>query len=64
MLPYPITNFEIQKFYQNESKFNGIYSRNNLSKIKDGQYVINIEKYKSTGTHWIAPLDSSICECQ
>ena len=60
MLPYPITNFEIQKFYQNESKFNGIYSRNNLSKIKDGQYVINIEKYKSTGTHWIAPLDSSI----
>ena len=31
MLPYPVTNFEIQKYYQNESKFNGIYSRNSLS---------------------------------
>ena len=28
MRPYPITNFEIQKYYQNESKFNGFYSRN------------------------------------
>ena len=31
MLPYHVTNFEIQKYYQNESKFNGIYSRNSLS---------------------------------
>ena len=31
MLSYPVTNFEIQKYYQNESKFNGIYSRNSLS---------------------------------
>ena len=28
--------FEIQRSYQNEPKFNGIYSRNNLSNIKDG----------------------------
>ena len=34
MLPHPLTNFETQKYYQNELKFNGIYSRNNLSKIK------------------------------
>ena len=34
MLPHPLTNFETQKYYQNEPKFNGIYSRNNLSKIK------------------------------
>ena len=32
--PHPLTNFEIQKFYQNKSKFNGVYSRNNLPKIK------------------------------
>ena len=38
MLPYPLTDFEIQKFYENEPKLNGIYSRNNLSKIKDGTY--------------------------
>ena len=54
MLPHPLTNFEIQKYYQNEPKFNGVYSRNNLSKIKDGAYVINLDEYKSIGTHWIA----------
>ena len=36
MPPHPLTNFEIQKYYQNKPKFNGVYSRNNLSKIKDG----------------------------
>ena len=30
MPPHPLTNFETQKYYQNESKFNGVYSRNNL----------------------------------
>ena len=54
MLPHPLTNFEVQKYYQNEPKFNGVYSRNNLPKIKDGAYVINLDKYKSVGTHWIA----------
>ena len=34
MLPHPLTNFEIQKYYQNEPKFNGVSSRNNLSKKK------------------------------
>ena len=32
-------------------KFNGVYSRNNLPKIKDGAYVINLDEYKSIGTH-------------
>ena len=53
ILPYPLTNFEIQKYYQNEHNFNGVYSRNNLSKIKDEAYVINLDDYESTGTHWI-----------
>ena len=35
MLTHPLTNFEIQKYYQNEPKFNGVYSRYNLLKIKD-----------------------------
>ena len=30
MLPHPLTNFEIQKYYQNEPRFNGVYSRMNL----------------------------------
>ena len=50
----PLINFEIQKYYQNEPKFNGVYSRNNLPKIKDGAYVINLNEYKSIGTLWIA----------
>ena len=54
MFPHPLRNFEIQNFYQNESKFNGVYSRNNLPKIKDGAYVINLDEYKSIGTNWIA----------
>ena len=37
MLPHPLTNFEIQKYYENEPRCNGTYSRNNLpTKIKDG----------------------------
>ena len=51
---HPLTNFDIQKYYQNESKLNGVYSRNNLPKIKDGAYVINLDEYKSIETHWIA----------
>ena len=51
---HPLTNFEIQKYYQNEPTFNGVYSRNNLPKIKDRAYVINLDENKSTGTHWIA----------
>ena len=51
---YPSTNFQIQKHYRNEPKFNGVYSRNNLPKIKNGAYVINLEEFKSIRTHWIA----------
>ena len=51
---YALTNFEIQKYYQNEPKFDGVYSRNHLSKIKDGLYIINLDEYESMGTHLIA----------
>ena len=45
MVPHPLTNFEIEKYYQDEPRFNSVYSRNNLpKKIKDGQYVINLDK--------------------
>ena len=62
MPPHTLTNFEIQKYYQNDvqltsrnkPKFNVVYSRNNLPKIKDGAYVINLDEYESVGTHWIA----------
>ena len=54
MPTHPLTNFEIQKYYQNEPRFNGVYSRDNLSdKIKDGAYVTNLDEYSDIGTHWV-----------
>ena len=56
ILPHPLTNFEIQKYYQNELRFNGDnLPRDNLpKKIKDGVYVINLDGYSDIGIHWIA----------
>ena len=55
MQPHPLTNFEIQKYYKKTPRFNGVFSRNNLpKKIKDGAYVINLDKYVDVVTHWIA----------
>ena len=54
MLPHPLTNFEIHKYYQIERKFSDVCSRNNLPKRKDEAYVINRDEFKSIVTHWIA----------
>ena len=55
MPAHPLTNFEIQKYYKNVPRFNGVYSRDNLPKtVKRGAYVINHDEYKDVGTHWIA----------
>ena len=45
----------MQKYYKNEPRFNGVFSRNNLpKKIKDGAYVINLDEYADVDTHWMA----------
>ena len=59
-----MTNFEIQAYYQNEPRFNGVFSRDNLpnnnnnnnnnNNIKNGAYVINLDEYRDIGTHWVA----------
>ena len=55
MPPHPLTNFEIQNYYKNGPRFNGVFSRNNLpKKIKDGAYIIKLDKYANVGTHLIA----------
>ena len=52
---HPLTNFEIQKDYQNETRFNRVFSRDNLpKKINDGSYIINLDEYADVGAHWIA----------
>ena len=58
--PHPLTNFEIEAYYQNEPRFNGVYSRDNLPErsstetIKNGTYIINIDEYSDIRTHWVA----------
>ena len=50
-----LRNIEIQKYYQNESKFNGVYSKDNSpNKIKDGEYIINLDEYADISIRWIA----------
>ena len=53
MLPHPLTNFEIEKYYQNEPRFNGVHSIDNLQKIKDGTYITNINEYSDIETHCV-----------
>ena len=54
-VPHPLTNFEIQGYYQNEPRFNGVFSRDNLpNTIKNGAYVINLDEYHDIGTLWMA----------
>ena len=54
---YPLTNFELEMYYQNNPRFNGFLSKHNLLKtIKDGAYIINLDEYADVGTHWIVLL--------
>ena len=62
--PHPLTNFEIQEYHQNEPRFNGVFSRDNLpnnihskglgSAVKSRAYVINLDEYLDIETHWVA----------
>ena len=55
LTPHPLTNFEIEAYYQNDPRFTGVYSRDNLlDKIKDGAYVIDLDEYSDIGTRWVA----------
>ena len=55
MPSHPLANYKIGEYYENEPRFNGVYARYNLPKtIKNGAYVINLDKYADVGTHWIA----------
>ena len=55
MPPHPLTKIKIQKYYQNEPRFNEVYFRDNLpGRLKDVAYVINLNEYSDVGTHCIA----------
>ena len=51
---HPLTNIEINEYYKNEPRFNGVFSRNNLPKIiKKGASAINLDEYANIVTYWI-----------
>ena len=64
--PHALTKFEIQAYYQNEPRFEGVFSLPNTirshelrskelgSAVKNGAYVINLDEYHDIGTHWVA----------
>ena len=57
MPTHTLKDFEIENYYENKARFNGVYSKNNLpKKIKDEAYIINLDEYadEDEGTHWIA----------
>ena len=45
---------EITKYFNYEPKFNGVFSKDNLPRIKDGAYVINLDDKHSKWTHSIS----------
>ena len=53
MLPHPLTNLEIQKYDQNEPKFNGVCSKKNLPKTMNWTYIVKLDEYESIATHLI-----------
>ena len=54
MLPHPLNNFETQSNIKMNLNFMAFFLRNNLSKIKNGAYIINLVQYESIETHCIA----------
>ena len=44
----------MQKYYKNDPRFNGVYSRDNIPKIKNGAYAKSLDEYFNIGTHWVA----------
>ena len=59
MRPHPLTNIEIINYYKNQTRFNGVYSRDNLPRtIKNGAYVINLDEYCR---YWHT-LDCFVCK--
>ena len=54
MPPNPLTSFEIQKYYENERRFNGVCPRDIWPKIKDRVYIKNLDECSDIGTYWVA----------
>ena len=57
---HPLSNFQIQIYYQIELKIKSAYARNNSPEISDGAYVKNLDECKLIGTHSITLNDDNV----
>ena len=51
---HPLSNIKITKYFNYEPRFNGVFSRDNLLRIKDGVYIRNLDEKQSKGIHWVS----------
>ena len=51
---HPLSNIKITNYFNDEPRFNGVFSRNNLPRIKDGAHVTNLDDEKSKVTQWFS----------
>ena len=61
---HPLNNTEITNYFKYEARFIGVFSRNNLSRVKDGAYIINLHDKNSKGTCWFSLfIDKNLAVC-
>ena len=53
VLLHPLNNIKITNYFNYEPRFNGVFSRNNLPRIKDEAHVINLDDKNSKGTNCV-----------
>ena len=53
VLSHCLSNIEITKYFSFEPKFIDIFSRDNLPRIKDGAYVMNLDDKRSIRISWV-----------
>ena len=54
MPPHTLTNFEIQKYYENDGVYLMVFILETIqNKERNGANVINLDEYADVGTHWI-----------
>ena len=54
VLHHPLSNVKIRKYFSDEPRFNGVVSRDNLPRIKDRVYAINLDDKQSERTPWVS----------
>ena len=61
---HPLSNIEITNYFNYEPRFNGVFSRSSLLRIKDGAYVVNLDDKNIKGAHWVSLfIDRNLAVC-